>query len=62
MRFEIYLNDMLASMNDLEGLAFLKYESACLLGDAYIIRIDSNPDPVLGGRYKYTPDGGWAKE
>ena len=60
INYEIFLNDVLVSTNKLEGLAFLEYQSACLLGRGSIVRVDSNPDPVLGGRYKYDPSiGGW---
>lgn len=58
--YEIYLNGVLVSTNKLEGLAFLEYESACLLGRGSIVKVDSHLDPVLGGRYKYDPIiGGW---
>lgn len=58
--YEIYLNGSLVSSVSLSGLAHLKFESARLLGDASLIRVSGNPDPVLGGRYIYdTETGGW---
>jgi hypothetical protein len=58
--YEIYLNGSLADTSNLAGLAYLKYESARLLGDASIVRISHNPDPVLGGRWIYDhTNGGW---
>lgn len=59
--YEIYLNGSLVDSTALAGLAHLKFESACLLGSASLVRVSSNPDPVLGGRYTFDPDtGGWA--
>jgi hypothetical protein len=58
--YEIYLNGSLADTDALAGLAYLKYESARLLGDASLVRISHNPDPVLGGRWTYDhANGGW---
>lgn len=58
--YEIYLNGSLVESTNLAGLAHLKFESACLLGPASLVRVSNNPDPVLGGRYTFdTETGGW---
>jgi len=58
--YEIYLNGSLASSTPLAGLAYLRFESACRIGAASLVRVSHNPDPVLGGRHTYDQEtGGW---
>ena len=56
--YEIYLNGSLVDSTALAGLAYLKYESALLLGSANLVRISQNPDPVLGGKWVYDYNSG----
>lgn len=59
--FEIYLDGSLVDTCMLAGVAFLKYESAKLLGPASLRKIEQHPDPVLAGSYIYDDElGGWA--
>ncbi len=57
---EIYLNGSSIEAVSLEGIAFLKYQAAALLGDASWVHIIHGNDPVLCGRQTYDHGtGGW---
>ena len=59
-KYEIYINGSLAESCALSGLAFIKFDSACLLGSADLYRVVETGDPVLDGRFEYDLDyGGW---
>jgi len=61
--YEIFLNNNLIETipGSLSGLAFIKFDSAVLLGDAKLIRVRKvEGDPILSGRFAYNYDtGGW---
>lgn len=61
-KYEVYLNDELIEENEKQGIAYLKYESAKLVGKAELryVYIGSNYDPVLHNTKIYDDTvGGW---
>jgi len=58
--YEIHINGTLADSTPLAGLAYLRFESARLVGAASLVRVSHSPDPVFCGRQAYDPEtGGW---
>ena len=58
--YEIYLDGLLVSSTELRGIAYLRFESACLLGKASFVRVVETGDPVMDGKWEYNADdGGW---
>jgi hypothetical protein len=58
--YEIYLNGSLIDHTNLEGIAILKWQSACLLGEGVLRRVYTGDDfdPLLHLPCMYK-DGGW---
>ena len=58
--YEIFLNNSLIETVSLSGIAFIKYDSAAMLGNAKLVKVVNNGDPVLSGRFTYDFEiGGW---
>lgn len=58
--YEIFLNGSLVETVSLLGIAFIKYDSAVMLGNAKLVRVIERDDPVLSGRFTYDSEtGGW---
>jgi len=63
--YEVYLNGDLVFSSNYEGVAFLKYQSACFIGSGRFRRIYSGSgfDPVLHSPAVYDDStGGWNDE
>jgi len=61
--YEIFLNNSLIETVSLSGIAFLKFETASMLGDAKLVRFRKCDDPILGARFVYDLEtGGWEWE
>jgi hypothetical protein len=63
--YEVYLNGTLVFSSNYEGIAFLKYQSTCLIGSGRFRRVYSGPDfdPVLHSPAFYDDSvGGWTDE
>lgn len=47
--YEIYLNGKMVDVCNLEGIAIMKYQSACLIGDSMLRRVYTGDDfdPML---------------
>ena len=58
--YEIFLNNSLIETVSLLGIAFIKFDSAVMLGAAKLVRVIKRDDLVLSGRFTYDPEtGGW---
>jgi len=53
VKYEIRLNGTLVDSCELSGLAFIKFDSACLLGSASLIKVVETGDPVVDGHFQY---------
>lgn len=61
--YEIYINNSLIETVSLKGIAFIKYDTADMVGDAKLVKVIKRDDPVLSGRFVYDFDiGGWVDE
>lgn len=58
--YQIFLNNSLIETVSLLGIAFIKFDSAVMLGNAKLVRVIERDDPVLSGSFTYDPEtGGW---